>query len=69
MLVQDFMQSKTSAITVKALLGEYKVVAIVDTRSSGVIVSETWIQRLNFSPDEEVKFSVTSATNSKKEKL
>ena len=53
-------------MTVKVLLRDNKVVAIVDTGSSGIVVLETYVQRLNLIPDNEVKFSITLATNSTK---
>ena len=62
------MWSKTSAITKKALLEDNKDVDIVDTKSSGVVVSETCIQRLNLVPNDKAKFSVILATNSTKKK-
>jgi len=66
LLVQKFNWSKNSALTVKASIGEVEVVAIVDTGSSGVVVSESCVSCLNLVPNDEVEFSVTSATNSTK---
>ena len=44
------------------------MVAIIDTGLSGVVLSEVCVSRLNLKPDDEVDFSITSATESAKKK-
>ena len=39
MVVKDFKWSQQTAIAMKALLNKQKVVAIIDTGSSGVVIS------------------------------
>ena len=63
LLVQDFKWSKNSTMIMNALLGDNKVVFIVNIRISSVLISETCIQRLGFISDDEIKFSITLATN------
>ena len=53
-------------LTMKALIGEIEVVAIVDTDSSGVVVSKSCVSYLKLVPDDEVEFKITSAINSTK---
>ena len=47
----------------KALLNKQKVVAIIDTGSSGVVISESCFRRLGLIQDGEVEFTITSATD------
>ena len=51
------------AIAMKALLNKQKVVAIIDTGSSGVVISESCFRRLGLIQDGEVEFLITSATD------
>ena len=63
MVVKDFKWSQQTAIAMKALLNKQKVVAIIDTVSSGVLVSESCFRRLGLIQDGEVEFTITSATD------
>ena len=62
MVVKDFKWIQQTAIAMKALLNKQKVVAIIDTRSSGVVISKSCFRRLGLRQDREVKFVITSAT-------
>ena len=63
MVVKDFKWSQQTAIAMKALLNKQKVVAIINTRSSGVVIFESCFRRLGLMQDGEVKFTITSATD------
>ena len=63
MIVKDFKWSQQTAIAMKALLNKQKVVAIIDTGSSGVVISESCFRRLGLIQDGEVEFTFTSATD------
>ena len=63
MVVKDFKYSQQTAIAMKALLNKQKVVAIIDTGSSGVVISESCFRILGLIPDGEVEFTITSATD------
>ena len=63
MIVKDFKWSQQTAIAMKALLNKQKVVAIIDTGSSGVVISESCFRRLGLIQDGEVEFTITSATD------
>ena len=54
MVVKDFKWSQQTAIAMKALLNKQKVVAIIDTGSSGVVISESCFRRLGLVQDGEV---------------
>ena len=68
LLVQEFDWTNLSALSMKVLIEGHEVVAIIDTGSSGVVLSEACVSRLNLKPDDEVDFSITSATESVKKK-
>ena len=61
MVVKDLKWSQQTAIAMKALLNKQKVVAIVDTGSSGVVISKSCFRRLGLMQDGEVKFTITQA--------
>ena len=63
MVVKDFKWIQQTAIAMKALLNKQKVVAIIDTRSSGVVISKSCFRRLGLVQDGEVKFTITLATD------
>ena len=63
MVVKDFKWSQQKTIAMKALLNKQKVVAIIDTGSSGVVISKSCFRRLGLIQDGEVKFTITSATD------
>lgn len=50
----------------KAKLNEQDKAAIIDTGSSGVVVSETCFRRLNLSQDCKVEFIIKSDTETSK---
>ena len=68
MLTQNFTWSKSSALMVKAVVNGNVVSAIVDTGSSGVVLSELCIKKFGLTPNEEVEFKIStaSATSTKK---
>ena len=63
LLVKDFTWSQQTAMVLRACLNGKNVVAIVDTGSSGVVVSESCFCRLKLVHDIEIEFTITSATD------
>ena len=63
MVIKDFKWSQQTAILMEALLNKQKVVAIIDTGSSGGVISESCFRRLVLMQDGEVEFTITSATD------
>ena len=63
MVVKDFKWSQQKVITMKALINKQKVVAIINTGSLGVVISKSCFRRLGLMQDGEVKFTITSATD------
>ena len=63
LLVKKFNLIKQTAIALKAMLNGLKVVAIIDTRSSWVVVSESCFWRLGLIHNGEIEFIITLATN------
>ena len=66
MLLQEFKWSKFSAVAVPAKLNGLMVVAIVYTGSAGVVISKSCFDWLGLVSDNEVEFTITSATNTNK---
>ena len=60
------MWTQDNAILLKVQIGSVTVNAIVDTGSSGVVLSEACFQRLGLKEDKEVEFTINSATQTVK---
>ena len=63
LLVKDFTWSQRTAMALRACLNGQNVVVIVDTGSSGVVVSESCFRRLKLVHNGEIEFTITSATD------
>ena len=63
LLVKDFTWSQQTAMALRACLNGQNVVAIVDTGSSRVVVSESCFQWLKLVHDGEIEFTITLATD------
>ena len=66
MLLQEFKWSKFSAVAVPAKLNGQMVVAIVDMGSAGVVILKGCFEWLGLVSDDEVEFTITSATDTNK---
>ena len=62
MVIKYFKWSQQTAIAMKALINKQKVVAMIDTGSSGVVISESCFRRLGLMQDGEAELTITSAT-------
>ena len=62
LLVKDFTWSQQTDMALRACLNGQNVVAIVDTGSSEVVVSESCFQRLKLIHNGEIEFIILSAT-------
>ena len=63
LLAKDFTWSQQNAMALRACLNGKNVVAIVDTWSSGVVVSESCFRRLTLVHNGEIEFTITLATD------
>ena len=63
LLVKDFTSSQKTAMALRACLNGQNVVAIVDTRSSRVVVSKSCLWRLKLVHNGEIEFTIILATN------
>ena len=63
LLVKYFTWSQQTAMALRALLNGQNVVAIVETRSSGVVLLESCFWRLKLAHNGEIKFTITLATD------
>ena len=63
MVIKDFKWSQQTAIAMKALLNKQKVVSLIDTGSSGVVISKSCFRRLGLLQDGEVEFTIALATD------
>ena len=63
LLVKDFTWSQQTAMALRACLNGKNVVAIVDTGSSGVVVSESCFHWLKLVHNGEIEFTITLATD------
>ena len=63
LLIKDFTWSQQTAMVLRACLNGQNVVAIVDTGSSGVVVSESCFWRLKLVHNGEIEFTITSAAD------
>ena len=54
------------AVAIPVKVNGKPVVAIVDTESAGVIISESCFERLGLKEDDEVEYTLTSATGTNK---
>ena len=62
MVLQKFDWTKCLAVVILAKVNGKPVVAIVDTGSDGVVISESCFERLGLKEDNEVEYTITSAT-------
>ena len=56
--MKDFIWSQQTAKELKALFSGQYVVAIIDTGSLGVVISESCLRRLGLIQDGEIKFTI-----------
>ena len=66
MLLKEFKWTRFLALALPVKLNGHTIVAIVDTGSAGVAISKSCYDRLWMNCDEEVEFTVTSATDTNK---
>ena len=66
MLLKEFKWTKFSALSLPVKLNGHAIVAIVDTGSAGVVISKSCYNHLWMNCDEEVEFTITSATDTNK---
>ena len=66
MVLQKFDWTKCSDVAVPAKVNGKPVVAIVDTGSAGVVISESCFERLGLKEDDEVEYTITLATGTNK---
>ena len=66
MVPQKFDWTKCLAIAITAKVNGKPVVAIVDTKSAGVVISEGCFERLVLKEDDEVEFTITLAMGAKR---
>ena len=66
MVLQKFNWTKCSAVAIPAKVNGKPVVAIVDTGSAGVVISESCFERLGLKEDDEIEYTITSATSTNK---
>ena len=66
MLLKDFKWTKFSAFALPVKLNGHTIVAIVDTGIAGVVILKSCYNCLWMNCDEEVKFTITSATDTNK---
>ena len=62
MVLQKFDWTKCSAMAIPAKLNGGSVVAIVDTGSARVVISESCFERLGLVGDDKVEYTITSVT-------
>ena len=62
MVLQKFNWTKCLAVAIPAKVNGKPVVDIVDTGSAGVVISESCFERLGLKEDDEVEYTITSAT-------
>ena len=63
LLVKDVTWSQQTTMVLRACLNGKNVVAIVDTGSSGVVVSESCFCQLKMIQSGEIKFTIPLATD------
>ena len=66
MVLQKFDWTKCSAVAIPSKVNGKPVVAIVDTRSAEFVISESCFERLGLKEDDEVEYTITSATGTNK---
>ena len=66
MILQKFDWTKCSAVAIMAKVNGKPVVAIVDTGSAGVVISESCFERLGLKEDDEVEYTILLATGTNK---
>ena len=62
MVLQKNNWTKCLASAIRAKVNGKPVVAIVDTGSAGVVISESCFVRIGLKEDNEVEYNITSAT-------
>ena len=66
MVLQKFDWTKFFAVAIPAKVNGRAVVAIVNTGSAGVVILESRFERLGLAGDDEVEYTIISATDSNK---
>ena len=66
LLLKEFKWIKFLAIALPVKIFGHAFVAIVDTGSAGVVISKSCFDHLGLAGDDEVEFTITSATDTNK---
>ena len=66
MVLQKSYWTKCSAVAILEKVNGEQVVAIVSTRSAGVVISESCFEKLGLVRDDRIEYTITSATDNNK---